>query len=232
MARCESQSGARCESQSESQSGARCESQSGAQNYSQYALPLDWSSAGTDDARLIIGSSNAEAVQYLSNVEAWPVRIVALIGPPKSGRSLIGRLFVQATGGHVIDGPGSVSEETLFHAWNMAQSGGLPLLIIADSVPGEWRVGLADLRSRLESIPVLHVREPDDAMVCALIEGQFALRGIALGPGVAAFVAERIHRSYAVVMRCVEELDRASVAQGRRIGKKLANEILAAANLT
>jgi hypothetical protein len=40
-----------------------------------------------------------------------------------------------------------------------------------------------------------------------------------------------MHRSHAVLVRIVEALDAASLAQGRRIGKRLAGEVLRDAGL-
>ena len=88
----------------------------------QFALPLDWSAGGSNDGPLIVGASNADAVRYLRHVATWPVRTAVLTGPRGSGRSLMGRLFARETGGRVIDGHDSVSEEEIFHAWNGAQS--------------------------------------------------------------------------------------------------------------
>ena len=88
----------------------------------QIALPLDWSAGGANDGPLIVGTSNADAVRYLRHVATWPVRTAVLIGPRGSGRSLMGRLFARDTGGRVIDGHNSGSEEEIFHAWNAAQA--------------------------------------------------------------------------------------------------------------
>ena len=44
-----------------------------------------------------------------------------LTGPRKSGRSLLGRIFVRKTGGRLFDNAEEHDEEALFHAWNEAQ---------------------------------------------------------------------------------------------------------------
>jgi Bacterial dnaA protein len=197
----------------------------------QQALPLDWSAAGSNDPPLLIGSCNAEALRFLAHPALWPVRCAVLVGPPKSGRSLIGRVFARTSGGTVVDGPASVAEEAMFHAWNNAQSSGKPLLIIADAPPAQWAIALPDLRSRLAAVPVVHIGELDDAHARNLIEAAFAQRGIAIAPDVAAFIVQRMHRSHATLARIVDALDSASLAQGRRIGKRLAKEVLIDAKL-
>ena len=197
----------------------------------QFALPLDWSAAGSNDPPLIVGDCNAEALRFLAASARWPVRTAILVGPPKSGRSLIGRVFARTSGGRVIDGPATLSEEALFHGWNAAQTSGQPLLVIADAPPAEWGVTLPDLKSRLSAVPVVRIGELDDAHARDLIEVQFAQRGIAIAPDVSDFIAHRMHRSHAVLARIVDTLDTASLAQSRRIGKRLAGEVLRDAGL-
>ncbi len=192
----------------------------------QIALPLDWSAGGSNDGPLIVGTSNADAVRYLRHVSTWPVRTAVLTGPRGSGRSLMGRLFARDTGGRVIDGHDSVSEEEIFHAWNAAQASGTPLLIIADAPPAEWGIALPDLRSRLTAVPVLTIGAPDDCLARDLIEALFAQRGIALAPGVASYIVPRMERSYAMIHRIVAALDTASLERGRAIGVRLTRETL------
>lgn len=192
----------------------------------QIALPLDWSAGGANDIGLIVGTSNADAVRYLRHVATWPVRTAVLVGPRGSGRSLMGRLFARDTGGRVIDGQDSVSEEEMFHAWNAAQASGTPLLIIADAPPSEWSVALPDLASRLAAVPVLTIGEPDDCLARDLIDALFAQRGMALAPEVASYIVPRMERSYAMIHRVVAALDAASLEKGRRIGVRLTRETL------
>jgi len=192
----------------------------------QIALPLDWSAGGSNDCPLIVGTSNADAVRYLRHVATWPVRTAVLTGPRGSGRSLIGRLFASDTGGRVIDGHDSVSEEEIFHAWNAAQASGSPLLIIADAPPADWNIALPDLRSRLAAVPVLTIGDPDDCLARDLIEAIFAQRGMALAPGVASYIVPRMERSYVAIHRVVAALDAASLEKGGGISIRLTRETL------
>jgi Bacterial dnaA protein len=197
----------------------------------QAVLPLDWSAGGSNDPPLVTGRCNRDALSFLADFVNWPVRCAALVGPPQSGRSLIGRAFARVSGGRVIDGLGNTSEEAMFHAWNEAQASGRPLLIIADDAPGHWTIALPDLRSRLAAVPVVRIDAPDDAYIRDCLTAQFAQRGISLAPDVAGFVAHRLHRSHAALVQVVTLLDAAALGQGRRIGKKLAGEVLREAGL-
>lgn len=193
---------------------------------SQIALPLDWSAGGMNDGPFIVGPSNEDAVRYLHHVSSWPVRIAVLVGPEGSGRSSMGRLFARETGGRVIDGAESVSEEDMFHAWNSAQASGTPLLIIAQKSPADWGIKLPDLASRLAAVPVLRIGEPDEALARDLIEALFAQRGMIISPEITSYIVPRMERSYDVIHRIVAALDEASLETGRRLGIRLTRETL------
>ena len=88
---------------------------------SQIGLPFAWPESDNESA-FFVDESNAGVVKHLEHWSLWPVRSTLLTGPRKSGRSTLGRLFVRVSGGTVIDDATLAEEETLFHAWNAAQS--------------------------------------------------------------------------------------------------------------
>ena len=193
---------------------------------SQIALPLDWTAGGLNDGPWLVGPSNEDAVRYLHHVASWPVRIAILVGPRGSGRTRMGGIFTRETGGRVIDGVDSISEEDMFHAWNSAQSSGTPLLIIAEKTPSEWGIQLPDLASRIAAVPVLHIGEPDDALVRDLIEALFAQRGMIIAPEIISYIVPRMEHSYDAIHKIVATLDEASLETGRRLGIRLTRETL------
>ena len=120
-------------------------------------------------------------------------------GPRKSGRSLLGRIFVRKTGGRLFDNAEEHDEEALFHAWNDAQARRRPLLIVADAPPPRWKIALPDLRSRLAATPHVEIGPPDDALIGQLIVKLLGDRGIAAPPELADYLVPRIERSYVAV---------------------------------
>src|SRR3546814_12513632 len=82
---------------------------------------------------------------------------------------MLGRLFVRKAGCRVVDDARQADEEALFHAWNDAQTGHYPLLLIADAPPAQWDIALPDLRSRLAAAPHVALEEPDDELPLALL---------------------------------------------------------------
>ena len=177
---------------------------------SQLALPL----VGGDDAdpslRIIIGPANQAVAKALSDPAAWPFHTAVLTGPPRSGKTLLGRWFAYAhPSAQVIDGADALPQAEVFHAWNRAQESGTPLLLIPDAA--SWTVALPDLRSRLSAALHLAISEPDDALLSALLELHAGRRRLVLGESAATYLVPRIERSYAAAERIVAEIDRISL---------------------
>jgi chromosomal replication initiation ATPase DnaA len=154
-----------------------------------------------------------------------------LTGPRKSGRSLLGRIFVRKTGGRLFDEAEQHDEETLFHAWNDAQARRKPLLIVADAAPPAWRIALPDLRSRIAATPLIEIGPPDDALVGQLVVKLLGDRGIAAPAELAAYLAARIERSYVSALMVVDILDRVMLSHHRRLTVPLARRALEQAGM-
>lgn len=191
----------------------------------QIALPFDWPAPEGSDA-FIVTDANRRAVDALDRPASWPVRAAILTGPRKSGRSLLARIFAARTGGHIIDDAEQHKESEIFHRWNQAQEQREPLLIVAMSPPPIWRISLPDLSSRLTATPIFHIADPDDALISRLLEKLLGQRGVQPGPGAVSYIAGRIERSYIAIMRTVDALDNAALAQHRAITVNLARVVL------
>lgn len=173
----------------------------------QIALPLRLRGAGAP-SRIVVGEGNRAVVRALEHPQSWPFHTALLTGPPRSGKSLLGR-WAASRGITVIDGADAQDESELFHRWNRAQQEAAPLLLIVDSQP--WEIALPDLRSRLGGSLALEIGPPDDAMMAQLIESHAEQRGLALGHGAADYLVPRIERSYEGIEKLVETIDRLSL---------------------
>lgn len=196
----------------------------------QIALPLNWPVADGDDD-FLVSDANRTAFEHLKRWSVWPVSATLLTGPRKSGRSLLGRIFVRKCAGRLLDEADKRDEEEIFHAWNEAQGRRRPLLLIADRPPPEWEIGLPDLRSRIAATPQVEVREPDDDLIGGLLIKLLGDRGIAAPLDVAEFIVPRIERSYVAVQKAVDTLDRALLSHHRRMTVPMARNALAAAGM-
>ena len=173
----------------------------------QIALPLHSGSPGP--ARIVIGGANAHVAEALSHPETWPFRTAVLTGPPRSGKSLLARWFVDSGAGEAIDDAQTLDETDLFHRWNRAQEQGTPLLIVAGEPP--WDIALPDLRSRLGAALQLEIGAPDDAMAHDLFYAIAEQRGLPLGADAAGYLVSRAGRSFADIEKLVAAIDRLSL---------------------
>ncbi|EIZ78774.1 ATPase [Novosphingobium sp. Rr 2-17] len=188
----------------------------------QIALPLP--TASDHPPRIVVGAANAGAVDALLEPAAWPFRTAILAGPPRSGKSLLARWFVESGAGDAVDDAPTLDEAELFHRWNRAQESGRPLLIVSPlpfghrleegaekDEPARWHVTLPDLGSRLGAALPLEIGEPDDAMLAALIEVHAQMRGLVLDDLATQYLAGRCERSHLGVERLVFAIDRLSL---------------------
>lgn len=175
---------------------------------SQLRLPL-----GLPEAReteFLISESNAHAVHQLEHWATWPVMPALLVGPRKSGRSLLARVFAAKSGGRIFDDADRAKEVDVFHAWNQAQQERRPLLIVAEASPPAWDVKLPDLRSRLAASPLLELGPPDDALIPLLLERAFARHLLHAKPDAITWIAARIERSHIAILRVADILETAA----------------------
>ena len=196
----------------------------------QMALPLGWPAAPSDDA-FIVTPSNARAAHLIEHRGAWPVMTALLVGPRRSGRTLLARIFAAKSGGRFIDDADRTDERALFHAWNDAQTERRPLLLVAEQPPPAWTIALPDLRSRLAACTVAAIGAPDDALVRALFTGAFERRGLDIRPDLLDWLAVRIERSHLAVDRAIDALDQAAMERRRGLSIPLARQSLIAAGL-
>jgi len=196
----------------------------------QIALPFAWPVADKEED-FLLSDTNRAAFDHLARWSLWPVMASLLTGPRKSGRSLLGRIFVRKTGGRLFDDAEDHDEEALFHAWNDAQAQRKPLLIIADAPSPRWSIRLPDLRSRIAATPHIEIGLPDDALIGQLILKLLGDRGIAAPAELGDFLVPRIERSYVAILMVVDVLDRVMLSHHRRMTIPLAKRSLDEAGL-
>lgn len=192
----------------------------------QIALPLAWA-ADARDAEFLVTESNARAVQTLEHWATWPVRTALLVGPPRSGRTLLAQVFAARSHGDVIDDADRCPEVELFHAWNRAQAERRPLVLVAAEPPPRWEITIPDLRTRLAASPVAAIEPPDDMLVHLLLERGFERRRLDARPELVAWLAPRVERSHAAVATVLDRLQAAAMASRRRLSIPFARAVLA-----
>lgn len=190
----------------------------------QIALPLDELRGGASSS-LIITPSNATAFAGLGSAANWPRHCAILVGPARSGKSLMARYF-SGQGWTVIDNAEANSAENLFNAWNRAQESVVPLLLISRWLPADWNIALPDLKSRLGSAMLLEIGAPDDEMVEQLLQKQLADRGAAITMDALSYVKRRIERSYAGIESFARAANAMALAENAPVNLTLVKKVL------
>jgi len=205
----------------------------------QLRLPLERPVAGE---AFVTSDSNAEAVRVLAR---WPDgvgAVLALHGPPGSGKSRLAADWTERVGAVPLNGAeaalidplelegrpvlldraADADDESLFHLINLANSGGGALLLVSRSAPRQWSVDLPDLRSRLDAVRAVAIAPPDDAVLSAILRARFAERSITPSDDVIDYLVRRLDRSAETAASVVERLD----ALHRPVTRVLARQVL------
>ncbi len=218
----------------------------------QLPLPLPHDAAmGADD--FLITPCNREATSWIEKWPDWPAHGLILTGLSGSGKTHLLNLWLTKSGGRLVTSAEliaqdsaaltaattaialddadtlagkAVAEEKLFHLFNHLKTIQGSLVLTMKCGAGQARFVLPDLRSRLLTLPAAMLGAPDDALLEALIIKQFRDRQISLDAGVVAYLAPRIPRDAAGIRDLVERLDRAALAEGRKITIVLARKVL------
>ena len=181
----------------------------------------------------------------LEMVEGWPAGeasspLLALIGPPGSGKTHLAHIWRARTGA-LTAGPGDVTAENLpallsaghlvledmpsasldetamFHLVNMAREEGAAILLTSRMFPARWPVALPDLKSRLRAAQLAGLGAPDDDLLRAVLVKLFTDRQIRPAEGVISYMLTRMERSLAAARDLVEEIDRRALQERANI---------------
>jgi DnaA regulatory inactivator Hda len=215
----------------------------------QEQLPLDLGHRpALGRADFLVAPSNAEAVAWLDRWPQWPAPALALYGAAGSGKTHLAHVFAARAGATFIDAAAlttkrvpallgeaqaaivddarSAAARPLLHLYNLVAERRGHLLIAAREPPARWAIRLADLRSRLLAALAVELSPPDDALIGALLVKLFADRQLAVGEGVVTYLTLRLDRSFDAAQHAVAALDRAALAEQRRVTVPLARRVL------
>jgi len=193
-------------------------------------------------ADFVIAPGNRDAVAWIDRWPGWPSHALAIHGPRGSGKSHLAHVWqarskaafldrapaadASLPAAIVLDAPQDWAEAALLHLYNRVRESGGHLLIVSETPPARWPVALPDLASRLASIPAVALAAPDDDLLVAVMAKQFADRGLEVNEDVLRYVASRVERSFAAAADVVTRIDRAALAQQRRVTLALARACL------
>ena len=197
-------------------------------------------------ADFLLSKCNRAAFDVIERWPEWPARALVLCGPPGSGKTHLAHLWCERSGARLIEGNAAALEDpaalppivavddaeraperALLHLYNLSLERGGSLLLTAPESPSAMAIKLADLASRLRSLPVAVIDPPDDALLAAVLVKHFTDRQLPLPPQVVDFLVPRIERSFVAVAQVAARIDKLALETRSRITVKLARAALA-----
>jgi chromosomal replication initiation ATPase DnaA len=207
-------------------------------------LPLEFGHATShDEADFVVGDGNRLAFLHLTAWPGWPGPLTLLVGPEKSGKSHLARIWAARAGAAAprpeeldrLAGAGGATplliedvdrtgydEAALFHLLNQSMRDGRAVLLTAREPVGSWPYATEDLRSRARLATLLLVTPAGDIELAQMLVKLFGDRQIAIDPRVVGYVAARMERSPAEAVALVELMDRLALARGSAVTRGVA----------
>lgn len=108
-------------------------------------------------------------------------------------------------------------ELALFHFYNKLRDAGHALVIAANLQPNKLQIQLPDLKSRLFSSPVYHVKTLSDEGKHRALMTRASERGMVLSSEVARYILERVPRDPKQLFTLLNTLDEASLREQRKL---------------
>ncbi|AGK59224.1 chromosomal replication initiator, DnaA [Hyphomicrobium denitrificans 1NES1] len=192
----------------------------------------------------LVSDSNAAAVALIDRWPDWPISAAILVGPKGSGKTHLANVWqlraaataysasslaresvpaVASAGAVIIENIETLSDEAaLFHLLNLVREQRLQVLLTTDTAPGDLKIALPDLHSRLKALPLASIEAPDDALLRAVLVKLFADRQLSVEPHIVDYVLVRMERSMLAAERFVAEADRQALVLQRRVTRTIA----------
>src|SRR5690606_32855775 len=138
------------------------------------------------------------------------------------GKAAVGLAGLERLDLVVLDDLDAVLEQrddeiALFDFHNRARDAGVAVLYLARETAAALPPGLPDLRSRLAQCTQVVLPRSDDALRRAILQRKAQVRGLALDEAALDFLLRRVGRDMGSLAALLERLDRASLAEQRRL---------------
>jgi chromosomal replication initiation ATPase DnaA len=196
-------------------------------------------------ATLVVSEANRDAANLLTGWRAWPNGALALTGPKGSGKTHLALAWALEAGARQItpsaspddaaaifresggrlfidDADGERDDPMFWRILDLARTeGGAVLLVGADS-PSNWPTPVPDLASRLKSLAVARLGEPDEALMEVVLRRVCREQFILLSDDAARYLARRLPRTFAAAHQMAAALDADLVKGAKPVALKAA----------
>lgn len=213
-------------------------------------LPLDLpfrAALGAED--FLVSQSNAAAVALVEQWPDWGTQWALIHGPVGSGKTHLLSVWRARSGAAIVAAStlddatvenfeaggalaiddidrGLSNERILFHLLNRARETRGAILMTACNPPGALEAQLPDLRSRFKALASAEIAPPDDALLQSLLVKLFSDRQINVEPAVVQYLVRHMDRSAESAIEIVDEIDRISLADRRKVSRVLAARVI------
>lgn len=119
-----------------------------------------------------------------------------------------------------------INEEAMFHLYNLYRNEGGSILFTAATAPARLQLKLKDLRSRLNIMPAVEIKAPDDELLSGLLVKLFMDRQIIVSPEIISYLLNNMERSFSYARKIVAEIDNISLAKKRAVSTAIVKEAM------
>lgn len=200
------------------------------------------------EADYLVGEGNKLAYAHILSFPNWPGPLTLLLGPAKSGKSHLARIWAERAGASyatpetaedlsrqggtdplVVEDAdrAGYDEAALFHLLNQSMRDGRPLLLTARETVANWPFRTDDLKSRARLAAQFSVASSNDIQLSQMFVKLFGDRQVTVDPKIIAYLVARMERSPEEAVALAGMIDRMALARGTAITRAIAAEALA-----
>jgi len=195
-----------------------------------------------------VSKSNEEAVKWVDKWPEWLTFGFVVVGPSGAGKSHLANVLKYFSKGILIknsdirdknimelsdnsclileDIDTNLSEINLLHLFNFLSENNSKIMITSKIPIKKLNISLADLRSRLSSLPQVNLGLPDDKLISRVIIKQFTDKGVKVDMEVVNYLLKRVDRSFSSINNIVSMVNMASIQSARKITVPFVRKLL------
>ena len=199
------------------------------------------------EADFLVGEGNALAHSRIMAFPQWSEPVTLLVGPAKSGKSHLARIFADRSGARLaqVDDLAALAtqggrtpvvvedvdrldydEAGLFHLLNQSLRDHRPILMTARDEVAQWPLATDDVRSRVRRATAFSLELTDDIQLSQMFVKLFGDRQIKVDPKIIAYLVARMERSTEEAVLLAELMDRLALAKGSAVTRSIAADAL------
>jgi chromosomal replication initiation ATPase DnaA len=208
------------------------------QSPKQYTLPLIQQPDFTSYS-YFVSESNQGAYQLVELWPNWSFKCYVICGPKGYGKTHLGHILKDLTDGifikaeditteiletirpsqcYIVDDVQLIKQSRLlFHFYNLTVEKGCAVVYLSDVPPSQRDMGLPDLNSRLRSLPVIELPQPDDNLCRAIIKKVFLDLQVSVADEVVEYMLAHMSRSLKDIHCLIQCLNQKSMELKRNI---------------